>query len=45
MNTERTKTEIRLELPREMYGAELKVAGENYDLGEPESLPPDPDSM
>ena len=45
MNTEGTKTEIRLELPRDMYEAESKAASEDYALGEPESLPPDPEAM
>lgn len=45
MNTDRTKIEIQLELPRDMFGVESNVVSEDYALGEPESLPPDPDAM
>ena len=38
-------TDIRLELPRDMYVVESDASSEDYSLGEPESLPPDPDAM
>ena len=45
MHTERAKIEIRLELSQEMYEAESQAANEDYTLGKPKSLPPDPDAM
>jgi hypothetical protein len=45
MKTERRNIEIRLELPRDMYSVESRAKSEDYALGEPESLPPDPDAM
>jgi|GEM_PF-3075236 len=44
MNTEK-KIKVRLELPRNVYESESMAANENYALGEPESLPPDPEAM
>lgn len=45
MKTERTKIEIRLELPHDMYRVESETASADYALGQPKSLPPDPDAM
>jgi hypothetical protein len=45
MTTRQNKLEVRLELPRDMYEAESKAASDEYEIGEPQALPADPDAM